>query len=49
MSQSCAEWKAAGRLSAGTAYTRALAEGLAEAGLDAFGEGGEFHTELVLP
>ena len=30
----------------GDKFTRETAEGLAAAGLDAFGEGGEFHTEV---
>ncbi len=39
----------AGRLAVGDSFTRAAAEGLAAQGLDAFGEGGEFHTEVCFP
>jgi hypothetical protein len=43
------DWAEAGRLRVGDAYTRGVAEGLGAGGLDAFGEGGEFHTEVLFP
>ncbi len=43
------DWVEAGRLRVGDPYTRGVAEGLGAGGLDAFGEGGEFHTEVIFP